>query len=252
MDRIRDLIIQNYSKLTDSDRYIAKTLLNNPRAVKNSTIDEFAEFCAVSKSTVIRFTQKIGLDGFAELKVLLKLNQKYLEVTEYDFVNRVADNDIQVINYYREYDFIPIIKLIESSSNIYAYGTGLFQQSFIKEIQRLFMHLGIWIRTIDGEGEFEAAIDLMNEKDCVILVSASGENQFLKNNYDLLELKGTRIISFTNSASNSLVYASDFNLSTELNKEKLDNLYYFDNIVTLYTPLKLLYANYVNYLANKM
>lgn len=252
MENIRDLIINNYSQLTDSDRHIAKTVLNNTNTEIFNTIEDLAELCTVSKSTIIRFTKKLGLDGFAELKLLLKLNENRSKEINQDFINRVCDNDIQVINYFRNYDFEPIVKMLDNSPTIYAFGTGMFQRSVAKEIQRLFMHIDIWLRLIEGTGEFEAALDSMKEDDSVIVISSSGENEYLEEIYDLLKIKGVRILSFTNSANNSLAYASNYNIATELNRERFHELYYFDNIVAMYTPIKILFAQYIDYQVNKI
>lgn len=251
MHNIQNLIINNYSKFTDSDKYVAKYILNNHDVALSSTIEELAEHCSVSKSTIIRFTKKLGLDGFSELKVLLKLNTNRLEKIGDDFVDRISNHDIRVINYYREYDFLPVIKMLDQAPTIYTFGTGSFQRSFIKEFQRLFMHIGIWIRIIDSHGEFEVAMNLMKENDCLVIVSSSGENEYLEKNYNLLKLKGVNILSFTNTNNNSLAYASNYNISTKLNKETFYNEYYFDNIVTMYTPLKSLFARYIDYQMNK-
>lgn len=251
MDDIQNLIISNYSKLTESDRFVAKTVLNNSSAAHMNTIEDLAAFCSVSKSTIIRFTKKIGLDGFSELKVLLKMNRRLSQEVDEDFIDRVCDNDIQVINYYRSYDFTPIIKMLEASPKIYAYGTGMFQRSFNVELRRLFMHIDRWIRYVDGPGELKLAFNDLKENDTLIITSSSGENKFLKENYDLLKLKGVKILSFTNSASNSLVFASDYNISTELNRETFHDKFQFDNIVTMYIPLKIFYAKYVDYLVNE-
>jgi len=251
MENIQDLIVKNYSNFTDSDRYIAKYILNHDDVALSSTIEELAEYCSVSKSTIIRFTKKLGLDGFSELKVLLKMNKRQLEDISQNFLDRIVEKDIQIVNYFNEYDFLPIIKMLDKSPTIYAYGTGSFQRSFITEFQRLFMHIGIWVRIIDSHGEFEVALNLMKENDAIVIVSSSGENDFLNRNYDLLKLKGMNILSFTNSSNNSLAYASNYNISTELNKETFSDQYYFDNIATMYTPLKLLFANYISYQMSK-
>lgn len=251
LKNIRDLIINHYGELTESDRFVAKTILNDPDASHLNTIDDLAAFCSVSKSTIIRFTKKLGLEGFAELKVLLKLNQKSSQEIDEEFIHRVCDSDIQIINHYRNYDFTPIIKMLEQSPTIYAYGTGMFQKSFNKEFQRLFMHADRWVRLIEGAGEFEVALNSMKAGDTVVIVSSSGENDYLEDKYDLLNLKGVHILSFTNSANNSLAYASDYNIATELTKERFHDQFYFDNIVTMYIPLKLLFAKYINYQVSK-
>lgn len=251
MDTIQNLIIQNYASFTDSDKYIAKYILNHSEKVLTSTIEELAEYCSVSKSTIIRFTKKLNLDGFSELKVLLKLNALQLGNMDEEFIQRIAANDIQIIEYFRDYNFTPIIQMLDQAPTIYAYGTGSFQRSFIKEFQRLFMHIGIWVRIIDSHGEFDVAIQLMKENDCLVVVSSSGEISRFEYHYDLLKLKGVKILSFTNSSNNSLAYKSHYNISTSLNRETLHNQYYFDNIVTLYTPLKMLFAKYIDYQAQQ-
>jgi RpiR family glv operon transcriptional regulator len=251
MDNIRDIIIANYTELTDSDKHIAKILLNNSKTAHTNTIDELACMCAVSKSTIIRFTKKLGLDGYSELRVLMKMNNRLSDEVDQNFINRVADNDIQIINHYREYDFEPIIKMLDSSPTIYAFGTGMFQRSVVKELSRLFMHIDRWVRITEGTGELEIAIKHMKENDTLIIVSSEGENQYLNEIYDLLKLKGVHILSFTNTSSNSLAYASNYNISTELNRETFYDKFYYDNIVTMYIPLKMLFANYINFLVDK-
>lgn len=251
MDNIQNLIVNNYSKFTDSDKYVAKYILNNSETALASTIEELSEQCSVSKSTIIRFTKKLGLDGFSELKVLLKIKSMRLENVDQDLVERITNNDIQIINYFKNYDFIPIIKMLDEAPTIYAYGTGSFQRSFIKELQRLFMNIGIWVRIIDSHGEFDVAVNMMKENDCIVIVSSTGESNFLMGHYDLLKLKGVKVLSFTNSGNNSLAYASNYNISTVLKKENFRNQYYLDNIVTMYIPLKILFANYINYQVTK-
>lgn len=246
MDKIRELIISNYADLTSSEQHIAKQILNNPNRIKNATIADFAKDCSVSQSTIVRFTQKINLDGFAELKVLMNMTE-HKESTSQNFIDRISDNDIQLINYYRKYDFDPIIKMIHNSPTLYAYGTGRFQQSFVKELQRLFLHIGIWIRLIDGETEFKIAVDLMDPEDTLIVVSSNGENKTLNEYYNLLNLKKVNILSFTNSSKNSLVFASNYNISTELNKEMIHDTYYYDSISSMYIPLKMLFARYIEH-----
>lgn len=249
MDKIKQLIISNYAQLTSSEQHIAKTILNNPNNVKSGTVADLAKLCSVSPSTIVRFTRKINLEGFSELKVLMNMSSTNSSIEE-NFIDRIADNEIQLVNYYRKYDFNPIIKTIKDSPTLYAYGTGRFQQSFVKELQRLFMHIGVWIRLIDGEAEFKIATDLMDNGDTIIIVSSRGEDEMLNDYYDLLDLKKVRILSFTNSSHNSLVYASEYNISTNLNKEMIDDSYYFDNISSMYIPLKIFFARYIEYQIN--
>lgn len=251
MDNIRDLITSNYSKLTDSERHVARIILDDINVVQASSIDELAELSSVSKSTIIRFTKKLGLDGFSELKILMKLHQFEVEDIKDDFVDRVCDNEIQVINYFRNYDFNPIIQLLDNSETIYAFGTGTFQRSFVKEIHRSFLQIGKYIRVIDSHGELEATLNLVSKDDTLIIASFSGENERLEEFYDLFKIKGVNIVSFTHKPNSTLAYMSNYNVTTEVNRERFKDLYFYDNQVTMYTAFKILFAKYITY-KNKM
>src|SRR5699024_12031973 len=95
-----------------------------------NTIDDLAEFCSVSKSTIIRFTKKLGLEGFSELKVLLKINQNVFYKVDDNSIDHICDDEIQVINYYRNYNFTTIIKMLEKSPTIYAFLFVFFNCKF--------------------------------------------------------------------------------------------------------------------------
>lgn len=203
MDKIKQLIVLNFENLTGSEKHIATKILQNPKClIKSSNITDFADSCSVSESTIARFSKKIGLNSFIELRTLVKISSHSTsEPTNDKIIDNICKNDINLINYYRNYDFQPIINLIKHSPIIYAYGTGRFQQGFVKEMQRLFMQSNTWIRVIEGDYEFKTTTNIMNDNDTLIIVSSKGENQTLNEYFNLLYLKNVNIISFTNSSS---------------------------------------------------
>ena len=43
---------------------------------RHISIHELAKSCCVSSTTIVRFAQKLGLDGFGELKAILKMEEQ--------------------------------------------------------------------------------------------------------------------------------------------------------------------------------
>lgn len=63
--------LTNDSKLTSSEKQIAKTILDYPRFVINLSLEELSKQCYVSQASIIRFCKKLGTKGFADFKIQL-------------------------------------------------------------------------------------------------------------------------------------------------------------------------------------
>jgi DNA-binding MurR/RpiR family transcriptional regulator len=71
---------RRYDELTNSQKRIAETIVDDPQFVAFATVDKFAARLGVSPSTIVRFSYRLGLSGYPELQqqvrdfVLRKLN----------------------------------------------------------------------------------------------------------------------------------------------------------------------------------
>jgi DNA-binding MurR/RpiR family transcriptional regulator len=59
---------RRYDALTNSQKRIAETIVEDPRFVAFATVDKFAARLGVSPSTIVRFAYRIGLSGYPELQ----------------------------------------------------------------------------------------------------------------------------------------------------------------------------------------
>jgi DNA-binding MurR/RpiR family transcriptional regulator len=59
---------RNYDRLTQSQKRIAEFIVGHPQTVAFSTVDQMAAKLDVNPSTVVRFTYRIGLNGFPDLQ----------------------------------------------------------------------------------------------------------------------------------------------------------------------------------------
>ena len=79
--KLETLVYDNYKSLNENDKYIWKYILNNKKECENMSIQDLAANCNVSHTTILRFAQKLGLNGYSELKFCLKLeNNKKLSL----------------------------------------------------------------------------------------------------------------------------------------------------------------------------
>lgn len=59
---------RRYDELTNSQKRIAETIVEDPHFVAFATVDKFAARLGVSPSTIVRFAYRLGLAGYPELQ----------------------------------------------------------------------------------------------------------------------------------------------------------------------------------------
>ena len=60
-------------ELSEADRCIWRYIAANRAAASRASIHELARACAVSSASVVRFAQKLGFDGFGEMKTVMRM-----------------------------------------------------------------------------------------------------------------------------------------------------------------------------------
>jgi len=83
--RFQDALQSRSATLTDADRRIGNVLLSSSLSVSKLTAAQLAAKAAVHESTVVRFAQKLGYDGFPELRAGLAAEYERLAVGESRF-----------------------------------------------------------------------------------------------------------------------------------------------------------------------
>ncbi|MDD8049508.1 MAG: MurR/RpiR family transcriptional regulator [Thomasclavelia sp.] len=211
--KFQRLVNTHYESLTPTDLYIYKYIKNNRNKCSDLSIDKLAKNCNVSKSSILRFTQKIGLTGYTELKLILR--QKDTLGTNRNCLNSLYANLVTFLKNVRDYDLDEAVKLINEADNIYAYGTGDLQKNFIRELKRTFMCTGNLIFDVPYNGENNEYIDFINSDDLIIVVSYSGENPTMLQLLRKLFVKNVKILAITSNDDSTLAHLSTVHVNIE-------------------------------------
>lgn len=135
---LRELVIKHAAALPKQQRAIADYLLENLRKVPFLSVPELADRIGVSEATIVRFAQRIGFAGFAELKMdLVDILQERLsgdheepplEETG-DVLVAVADleasNIRRTIGAIDRETFTAVADALFSAEHIYVFGRGV-------------------------------------------------------------------------------------------------------------------------------
>ena len=251
--RLEELINENKQNLNQTDMLIWKYILNNRGKVRRISIHELAKECCVSSTTIVRFAQKLGFDGFADLKSSLKREELVENVVSTDiltslekFYSKTSANLL-----HRNYDNAS--RLIREANRVFAFASGYVQSNVVQEIKRLFFYDNVFIYDIGGRDEFYSILKTANKDDVFIFVSLSGESHSVTEFSLQLQLKGIPLISITRLHENTLASRSTENLyvfSEEFQVNAEDQIS-FKSMLAYFLLVEIWYVNYRIYVKNE-
>src|SRR5699024_10122144 len=114
---------------TDSDFHIWNYISHNLIECENLSINDLAKKTNVSRTSVLRFSKKIGLKGYSELKFIIasynkQQSKKNIKKTLFSEVHNSYNHYIE---YLHQISIEQILELIYSSKTVYIYSTGAEQ-----------------------------------------------------------------------------------------------------------------------------
>lgn len=193
LEKIRKMIKNDAS----SNSSIAKFIVDNLDEFCFLSLEEVSKRTQTSKASVVRFAKQLGLHGFMELSYALKRDQNNVNMmnnsfyvkndltfddewyTNYTIIKNETANLI-LNSYINDYQKINIIiKKILSAKTVFIFAGNIAYNTSRNFAQRIR-----WInKNVIHEKDISSInsyLDIMTEDDLVIVVSLSGDSDFLK------------------------------------------------------------------------
>lgn len=214
MMQLEELMNKHYKKLNENDFHILKYILNHQGTCYKLGINELAKKCNVSRTSILRLSQKLDFSGYSEFRVFLKWEAEKQEEEREDcrsFESLMRDMESS-IKYLKNTDMRNICKLIDEADRIFVYGSGTAQTSCALELQRMFISQHRYLTVIRDQIEFELMLPDLSTDDLIIIISLSGETPSLIPQAQTLSARGIPFISLTNLKNNLLAQLTPYNL----------------------------------------
>ena len=211
--RLEDLIEQNYHKLSANELYIWEYIRKHTDECRTISIDQLSAACNISHTTILRFAKKLGLKGFSELKVVLKWQEPSGSgVFPSDTIARTVQDYRQTLEYISSVELSDLFSLMDGAGKTYVYGSGSVQQLAARDLKQKFFNANKLLHVIEGEEEMRKLVERVGETDLVILISLSGDNEFVNQTAECVKQRGGVVASICRIQSNRLIYLSDINI----------------------------------------
>lgn len=245
--KIEELINKHYSQLHENDFYILKYILNNKSTCYELGINNLADKCNVSRSSILRLAQKLGFSGYSEFRVFLKWQDQediQMVVSSVDAFN----TDIQeTLKYAKNKDFQQLCELIDNAERIFVFGTGTLQLNCADELQRMFLAMQKQLYVIRSQRELEILLPSISVEDVIIFISLSGDTPVIFPTVQTLVSKGIPFISITNLKNNRLARMTPYNLYASCSETGINEGVMINSCTPFFIIGEILFQHYVDY-----
>ncbi len=216
-------IVEKYSSFTSTELKIADYILNNPQEFLDKTASQLAQLTETSPAAIIRFSKKIGFDGFSDMKVGLAkfyYNSQYFDhdmiINENDSykscgtkllaqINDVCKATEQNINYD---DLARIVHKMDKARAIYLLGvgsSGTAAENFLQKMLRLYKKV---FYISDSQINFISMVTLTAE-DVVIAISYSGNTKIIEASIKAAKKQGAFVVAITGNSDSPVGQSAD-------------------------------------------
>lgn len=247
-----ELLNQHFNELNDIDKIIARWLLTNQKQSSRITITNIANNCAVSKSSVFRFSKKLGLEGFNELKYIVSQGKTAAVRTQ----SGKSGLQYAIDSTMKRFELMnsqPIYEALDQAENVYIYSTGWIQKVVSEQLQRNLFVVGKNALILPAAySELTTILNRMSSKDILIIVSYGGDSERINSSVRTASLFGIRTISITPFTQNNLSAQATFNFYFDIIESRSAA---FDNTLDFYASLfvldDLILDGYIQYVESK-
>jgi len=244
MDKISLNIKMHYDEMGKAERQIADWINENPGKLISLSIVELAEQCGCSEATIVRFSKRLGLSGYQELKVSLAAEKGGSQVS----TNITADDSpYQIYEKVCNDIYLSLEKTKKSLSSealslaaekicmankIVIFGLGN-SASVAIDASHKFMRAGLNSTAYSDNHMQVIAASHLSENDVVIGISHSGSSKDIVDALKIAKEHGASTIAVTNNGKSPMLKHSDIVLSTSADETQYNILALNSRIVQL-------------------
>ncbi len=221
-----------YSAMGPAEKRIADYILADTQGIISYSVTELAEKCGCGDATVVRFSRRVGFDGFQALKIGIageigSTSSVGTEITKNDtcfeiFKKRINDISLSlqstesVLN---EQTLERAAQLIMKAHRIAVFGLGN-SAAIAMDAAHKFLRLGLDAQSCTDNHMQAIIASHLDRQSVAIGISHSGSSKDIVDALRLSKIGGATTICLTNFGSSPILEASDIVIYTKSEETK--------------------------------
>ncbi|OIJ17510.1 RpiR family transcriptional regulator [Anaerobacillus alkalilacustris] len=220
-------IKSSYSDFSDKEKKIADYIMDSPKNIIHSTINQVAEDLGVAEATVFRFCKRIGFKGYQAMKIALAsevvtpMNNIHEKIQVGDDEKAVAEKVFksnirtleETLRVIEQESFKKAVDAILNADKVAFYGNG-GSGAVADDAHHKFIRTGIQTATYSDSHLQVMSASLLSKNDVAILISHSGSNLDMLQVLNVAKEAGATTVAITTLAKSPLSQGADITLYT--------------------------------------
>ena len=214
-----------YNSFSKAEKKIADFLIQNPNNILPLYITELAKECDTSEATIVRFSKRLGFEGYQQLKIAIAQESEYHPINENITQNDSAESIFQKVcdDIYCSLEKTKkaidgdslerCCQAILASNNILVFGLGNSASVAMDASHKIF-RLGLSAHPYTDNHMQSIAAAHTDENSVVIGISHSGQSKDIIQAMQIAKQNGATTIAITNFGKSPIDKASDIILHT--------------------------------------
>ena len=232
MESIAHKIRKLYPEMGRAEKKIADYILADTQGIVTSSVTELAEKCSCGDATVVRFSRRLGYEGFQALKIGIagemgSTSSVGTEITKEDscyeiFKKRINDISLSLQStesVLDEQNLEIAAQLIMKAKRIAVFGLGN-SAAIAMDAAHKFLRLGLDAQSCTDNHMQAITASHLDRQSVAIGISHSGSSKDIVEAVKLSKIGGATTICVTNFGSSPIVDASDIALFTKSEETK--------------------------------
>lgn len=252
---VMDTICSSFDTFFDSEKKIAKYIINHYDKVVDMTVGELAVASGASEASVSRFCKKVGVKGFHHLKISLAKEMVDSNMNDVEISHRISIDDIshslqnilankieelkQTVSMMNEIQLRDVLKIIQNAHRVEFVAIGNTLPVAIDGAFK-FTQIGISSSCSQIWEAQMGSIYNLGKNDVIIAISNSGESNGVILALEAAHEVGATTISITNNENSSVAKVSDYHITTATREKLFLDGYCFSR-VSATTVVEILY-----------
>ncbi len=206
----KERVKQNEDMLNETDESIVSYIQSIMHDISVISIHNIAKQLYVSPNAIMRTAKKLGYSGFAELKFSLQqeMSKKVEKSAANLLLDKIPQNIIKSLDVLEDDKVDQLVCAIHKSHKILVAGIG-DSVYFCEMMARYLRCFEVSVEYFQQPHDIEYALGFYGEKDLVIMISGSGENERMLRFAKIAKSKRSKIFCITNYGNNRLSQISD-------------------------------------------
>ncbi len=227
MESVIQKIRTHYSEMGPAEKKIADFVTGNINDIMATSISELAELCGCGDATVVRFSRRLGFEGYQALKIAIagdlgSASTISSEIEKSDscyeiFSKRINDIAVALNNTQAVLDAEALekaAKTIMNAKRIVVFGLGN-SAAVASDAAHKFLRLGLNAQACTDNHLQAIIASHIDRQSVAVAISHSGSSKDIVEALRLSKIGGAATIAITNYGSSPIVEAADICLFTK-------------------------------------